>query len=153
MDQPRSWARSARCVIIFSGMTGTLSPVDRPGRGPAWLPAPRIWIPLALAAFLATGCDMLSGTSRPARLHYVITVAPDPSQGAMVVVRHPKLRLGEESVGIAAGVFRYATLTDAETYEPVVNVFLRGRIPPGQLRLRQADWEAWRPLAILEPRG
>ena len=78
---------------------------------------------------------------------------PRPEQGAMVVVRHTDLRLGEESVGIAAGVFRYATLTDAETYEPVVNVFLRGRIPPGQLRLRQADWEAWRPLAVLEPRG
>jgi hypothetical protein len=71
----------------------------------------------------------------------------------MVVIRHPELRLGEEPVGIAAGVLRCTTLTDAETREPLVNVFLRGRIPPGQLRLRQADWETWRPLAVLEPRG
>jgi hypothetical protein len=78
---------------------------------------------------------------------------PRPEPGAMVVVRHRELRLGEEPVGIAAGVFRYTTLTDAETRQPVVNVFLRGRIPPGQLRLRQAEWEGWRPLAVLEPRG
>ena len=67
-------------------MTGTIAPAERPGRSSAWLPPPRTWIALALAAILATGCDMLSGTSRPARLHYVISVAPDPGQGAMVVV-------------------------------------------------------------------
>jgi hypothetical protein len=87
-------------------------------------------------------------TCRPLRL-----ADPLPDPGTMVVIRHPELRLGEQPVGIAAGVFRYQAAADSETKEPIVNVFLRGRIPPAQLRIRQQDWVAFRPLAILEPRG
>jgi predicted metalloprotease with PDZ domain len=61
-------------------------PSSRPERGPAWPPALRaLRSVLALAVLLLPGCSGLPGASRPARLHYVITVDPG-SAGATVVV-------------------------------------------------------------------
>lgn len=76
---------------------------------------------------------------------------PLPEANQWVLVRHPGLRRGTESVSLAIGRFSYQELTDAATRDKFVSITLRGTLPPAQLRLSIAEWPAFRPFAVLQP--
>ena len=73
---------------------------------------------------------------------------PLPDKNQIVVIRHPALHEGDVSRPIAAGKFLWSRQQDMETGEPIVAVTLRGLGPLISLRLTEAEWEAFRPLAV-----
>ncbi|GJL59764.1 MAG: hypothetical protein NPIRA03_26210 [Nitrospirales bacterium] len=74
-----------------------------------------------------------------------------PKQDAWVIIRHPALRKAGTPCGIAVGRFRYQEQINAQTGEAFVHVMLRGQQPPAELNIPEAEWAAFRPLAVLHP--
>lgn len=75
--------------------------------------------------------------------------APAPDEGTLVLVRHPNLTRGGRSVPAAVGTWQVQELVDAATRKPVYKVFLRGPMPPAELRLTPDEWAAFRPVGVL----
>lgn len=74
-----------------------------------------------------------------------------PDEGALVLVRHPKLVRGNQRVGVAAGTLQLQRAVDATTQAPVYIVRLRGLVPPAEVRLSPDEWAGFRPLGLLMP--
>ena len=77
--------------------------------------------------------------------------APLPEVNQWILVRHPKLRRGDDALALGFGKFNHQELVDMATREKMVVITLRGPIPPAQLRLPTAEWASFRPLAVLTP--
>lgn len=68
----------------------------------------------------------------------------------VVIVRHPKLRQGENKVNIAVGKFYWAEQRDVETGKPFILITLRTNGVPVRLKLSLEEWKQFRPLAVLK---
>lgn len=74
-----------------------------------------------------------------------------PERDTWVLLRHPDLTRGNQSIPAALGKLTYQELTDAATKKKVIVVTLRGPVPPAQVRIPLSEWPSFRPLAVLEP--
>jgi hypothetical protein len=70
---------------------------------------------------------------------------PPPAEDTWIVVKHPGLLRGSTPVSIAAGRLALNPIADG------MEVLLKGATPPARLRLSADEWNAFRPLAVLEP--
>jgi hypothetical protein len=78
-------------------------------------------------------CRPLDGDSQP------------PDEETWIIVKHPGLLRGSTPVPIAAGRLALNPIADG------MEVLLKGATPPARLRLSADEWNAFRPLAVLEP--
>jgi hypothetical protein len=89
-----------------------------------------------------------TGKSEDVPFRFLRDSDPLPDKNQIVVIRHPALHEGDVSRPIAVGKFLWSRQQDMETGEPIVAVTLRGFGPLISLRLTEAEWATFRPLAV-----
>ncbi|MFV1967439.1 MAG: helicase-related protein [Pirellulaceae bacterium] len=84
-----------------------------------------------------------------AHFHFLAAADGQPPMQTTVIVRHPKLRRGDQSVPIAAGKISWTKQMDVESGERVMLVTLRSSGLPAKLKLTIDEWDAFQPLAVI----